>query len=216
MQNSTILLSTSFFGPVYYYAAILKSRCTYIEKHEHFIKQTYRNRCSIMAANGPLHLVVPVENGRKPCQAITSIKIAYHTPWHKNHWKSIVSAYRNSPFFDFYADDFAPFFEKKYHFLFDYNMEIFSVLSSLLNIETEILFTDRFEEVEGNHVNLREKITPKSAISNFDKTYKPVEYTQVFENKFPFVPNLSILDLLFCTGPDAYKYLLKNAETMSW
>lgn len=215
-QKTDILLTISFFGPVYYFTSMLRSGCVWIEKHENFVKQTYRNRCIIMAANGSLPLVVPVEQGRKPQQPITSVKIAYHTPWHRNHWRSIVSAYKNSPYFDYYSDEISPFFEKKYSFLFDYNMEIISVLNRLLKLETEILFTSDFEGIEKNVINLREKISPKITIESFDKSYKQLEYTQVFEEKFLFKPDLSILDVLFCMGPDTYRYLLKNAETISW
>jgi hypothetical protein len=205
--SSTVLLSTAFFGPVLYFRSIIKADEIYIEKHEHFIKQTYRNRCIILAANGPLALIVPVEHGRKPGQKITDIKIAYHTPWQRNHWRSITSAYRNSPFFEFYSDELNHFFEKKYPFLFDYNMEIIQKVSELTGIKMNAEYTSGFEQIEQPYVNYREKISPKIKLQSIDPDIKLVPYTQVFEDKFPFVPNLSILDLLFCTGPEAINYL---------
>ncbi len=206
-DNFPVLLSTAFFGPVYYFRAIQLARQVIIEKHEHFIKQTFRNRCVIMAANGPMPLIVPVEHGRRPGQKITDIRIAYHTPWQRNHWRSVSSAYSNSPWFEYYAGDIVPFFEKKYSHLFDLNTGITQTLFELLHIKKELVFTPRFEHLEMPFLNFREKISPKTDIHTFDSGYSPVPYTQVFEDKYPFVPGLSILDLLFCTGPDAAVYL---------
>jgi len=201
--NNPVLLSTAFFGPVYYFHVILHAHQVFIEKHEHFIKQTFRNRCVIMAANGPMPLIVPVEHGRRPGQSITDIRIAYHSSWQRNHWRSVFSAYSNSPWFEYYADDIVPFFEKKYSFLFDLNIQITQTLLDLLHIKKEMVFTPRFEHLEMPFLNYREKISPKTEIHIFDPGYTPAPYTQVFEDKYPFVPGLSILDLLFCKGPDA-------------
>lgn len=206
-EISTVLLSTAFFGPVYYFRSVIKADRIFIEKHEHFIKQTYRNRCIIMAANGPLALVVPVEHGKSPGLKITDIKIAYHTSWQRNHWRSISSAYRNSPYFDYYADELLHFFEKKYSFLFDYNMEITQKVSDLISANIKLNNTPGFGYIEEPFLNLREQISPKIKLEILDPKYKAIPYTQVFEDKFQFVPNLSILDLLFCTGPEALYYL---------
>jgi hypothetical protein len=206
-QISSVLLSTAFFGPVYYFRSAILANRIFIEKHEHFIKQTYRNRCIILAANGPLALVVPVEHGRRPGQMITDIRIAYHTPWQRNHWRSISSAYRNSPYFDYYADELLHFFEKKYTFLFDYNVEITKTVTELIGANINLNYTPGFEQIEKSVVNFREQISPKINLESFDPEYKAIPYTQVFEDKFQFVPNLSILDLLFCTGPESLHYL---------
>lgn len=206
-DNLPLLLSTAYFGPVYYFHAILHARQVIIEKHEHFIKQTFRNRCMIMAANGPMPLIVPVEHGRRPGQKITDIRIAYHTPWQRNHWRSVFSAYSNSPWFEYYADDIIPFFEKKHTYLFDLNTEVTQTLLNLLGINKELVFTRDFEGLEMPFLNYREKISPKTEIRTFDSVYSPVPYTQVFEAKYPFAPGLTILDLLFCTGPEAAQYL---------
>ena len=202
-QGGSVLLSTAFFAPVYYFHYILQAGEIFIEKHENFIKQTYRNRCVIEAANGALTLTVPVENGRSSGVKITDTRIANHLPWQRNHWRSLQSAYGNSPFFDFIADDIEPFFSRKYDFLFDYNCEITRTLLSLLDIKKDFGFTEAFEQMLPHTCNLREKISPKIKIEDIEPDYVPVVYTQVFEDKFPFIPNLSILDLLFCTGPEA-------------
>jgi hypothetical protein len=203
----TLLLSTAFFGPVHYFRAIQNAKEVYIEKHENFIKQTYRNRCVVLAANGPLSLVVPVEHGRKASQKISQLRIANHTPWQRNHWRSIVSAYRNSPYFDFYADEIHIFFKKEYTFLFDYNTEITYTILDLIKSDRKFKFTESFEDIITPFRNYRETLSPKRNLADYDPAYTPVPYTQVFEDKFPFVPGLSILDLLFCKGPETLKYL---------
>lgn len=206
-DNLPVLLSAAFFGPVYYFRTILHARQVVIEKQEHFIKQTFRNRCMIMAANGSMPLIVPVEHGRRPGQKITDIRIAYHTPWQRNHWRSVFSAYSNSPWFEYYSDDIVPFFEKKYTFLFDLNIGITQTILDLLRINKELSFTLHFEHLGMPFLNYRENISPKTEIRTFDSDYSPVPYTQVFEDKYPFVPGLSILDLLFCAGPEATAHL---------
>lgn len=207
IEVGIILLSTAWFGPVYYYHAVKQADSVLIEKDEHFQKQTWRNRCLILAANGPLSLVVPIEHGRSPGRKISDIRIAYHVPWQRNHWRSIHSAYKNSPYFDFYVDDILPFFTRKYAFLLDYNLEIHNTIMRLLDMRKETQFTTAFEQVEEPFTNLRECISPKKQIAEFDPLYRFIPYTQVFEDKFPFVPGLSILDLLFCAGPESHIYL---------
>ena len=206
-RKERILVSTAYFGPVYYYHRLYHAREVFLEQHEHFIKQTWRNRCMILAANGPMPLIVPVEHGRRPGVKIRDIRIAFHTPWQRNHWRSIFSAYKNSPFFDYYADSLHPFFHREYKFLFDLNTEIQNLLLKLMNIPGEVSLTESFEQVDPPFENLREKISPKTDLQSFDPEYKPSAYTQVFEDKFPFIPGLSILDLLFCTGPGSAVHL---------
>lgn len=206
--SDRILLSSAYFAPVYYYHRLIRANTVFIEKHENFIKQSWRNRCLILAANGPMALVVPVEHGRRPGQKITDIRIAWHTSWQRNQWRSIYSAYKNSPYFDYYADEIYPFFHQKHTFLFDLNFGIHQQITHLLKINKDIGFTEGFEVVEAPFDNLREKISPKISIERFDPGYRQPEYTQVFEDKYPFIPGLSILDLLFCKGPESAGYLL--------
>ncbi len=202
-----VLLSTAYCGPVLYFSQITGFNGIFIEKHENFVKQTYRNRCVILGSNGPLPLVIPVEQGRKPASPVKDMRIAWYESWHKNHWRSICSAYRNSPFFEFYADDIRIFYEKKWTYLFDFNMEYLLTLLELLGLEQKISFTEQFETVPDGFVNLREAISPKYAPPRHMPATRNIPYTQVFEAKFPFIPNLSILDLLFNTGPEACEIL---------
>lgn len=202
-----VLHATNYFGPVFFYYTLQKAPLVYIDQHEHFIRQTYRNRCYIQGSNGVLPLMVPVEKGRSPQQKIRDIRIAYHTPWQRNHWRSIVSAYKNSPFFDDYQADIQIYFEKEFRFLFDLNLAIMNTMCQLLNLDRTIHLTIGFENTGEESANYRTSLSPKIPLEETAPWYYPIEYTQVFEDKFPYTPGLSILDLLFCTGPGAIGYL---------
>lgn len=208
------LFSTAWFGPVLYYALFKRAGKRFIEGAENYVKQTYRNRCVIAAANGPMTLSLPVESGGKGKMGIRDIKLSNHGDWQRMHWYSIESAYNSSPFFEYYADDLRPFFEKKERWLFDYNEEIRGKMCELVGIDgvveiTETYLWDAIPVIPKHAIptDLRDVIQPKS------KGIKELEegiiwpYYQVFNRKFGFLPNLSILDLLFNMGPEAILYL---------
>ncbi len=206
-QYSSVLLSTACFAPVQYFSKLILFKKIYLEQFENFPKQTYRNRYEIMGANGPVSLVVPVVKGRGSKIKIRDLQISYDTKWQRNHWHTIFSAYNSSPFFEFYKDDMFPFFEKPWKYLFEYNLATQETLCGLLDIECELLLTDDFEKVPENTLNLREGITPKSHKAFPDSNFNPHPYTQVFSERFNFIPNLSILDLLFNEGPNSVNVL---------
>lgn len=205
-----ILLSTAYFAPVRYFTKLAVYPEIYIEQHENFVKQTYRNRAVILGANGPIPLIVPVEKGRGQKIKIRDLRIAYDEDWQRNQWRTIFSAYNSSPFFEFYADELEPFFRKKHHFLFDFNLKITETLLELLEIDAALNLTDDFEQVPENCLNFREQISPKAHLIGEDPHYTAKPYTQVFSEKFGFVPDLSILDLLFNTGPSAHTFLIDS------
>ncbi len=118
MLKLPILLSTAYFAPVHYYARFLHHEKVYIEKFEHFCKQTFRNRAVILGGNGLIPLIIPVEKGRGAKTLIKDLKISYAENWQHNHWYSIFSAYNSSPFFEFYKDDIKPFFDKRQFFFY--------------------------------------------------------------------------------------------------
>lgn len=204
-MNKKVILSTAYLAPVQYFTKLFKYDEVFIEKHENFIKQSFRNRCKIYGANGELSLSIPV----KKISLKTKIKdllIDYDTNWQKLHWKSIESAYRSSPFFEFYEDDLKPFYEKKYKFLLDFNSEIQNVILEHLDFNIDLKFTDKYCHILTEEIDdLREKINPKKEY--VDPNFKIVEYTQVFQEKYGFIPNLSIIDLLFNEGPNAIEAL---------
>ncbi|WP_346854160.1 WbqC family protein [uncultured Draconibacterium sp.] len=204
-----ILLSTAFFAPVHYYARFIHHPNVYIEQFENFTKQTYRNRCNISGSNGIISLVAPVIKGRGPKMLIKDVQLSYDMDWQRNQWQTIVSAYNSSPYFEYYQDDIAPFFEKKFNFLLDYNMQIHKTICECLDIKNSTKLTTDFEEVPAGTLNFRDIISPKNKKLP-DVAFQPLEYTQVFTEKFGFSPNLSILDLLFNEGPNT-ETILENS-----
>lgn len=206
-QHPGILLSTAYFAPIQYFSKLAVFPEIQIEQHENFIKQTYRNRCVILGANGPVSLIVPVEKGRGTKIRIKDLRIAYDEEWQRNHWRTIFSAYSSSPYFEYYVDDIEPFFRKKYEFLFDFNLRITEQILRILEISPKMKMSDDFELYPPNFVNFREQISPKKHLTIEDHHFRSIPYTQVFAEKFGFVPNLSILDLIFNEGPSAISVL---------
>lgn len=206
-QHSGILLSTAYFAPIRYFSKLAVYPEIYLEQHENFIKQTYRNRTTILGANGPVSLIVPVEKGREQKIRIKDLRIAYDEEWQRNHWRTIFSAYNSSPFFEYYADDLEPFFRKKYDFLFDFNLKITETLIEILELDVELKLTADFEQIPDTCLNFREQISPKTHRISHDPHFIAQPYTQVFSEKFGFLPDLSILDLLFNEGPSAHSLL---------
>ena len=205
-----ICLSTAFLAPVEYYAKLFQYKQVEIEACDNYIKQTYRNRCFIGATNGPLLLSLPVE--KEPGKCLTrDIRLSEHGNWRHQHWYSICSTYNSTPFFEFYEDEFAPFFEKKFDFLFDYNEQLRELICNLLDIHPRISYTTEYIAPE-NYLgdDFRELIHPKKDYHLVDHEYRDVPYYQLFESKWGFQPNLSIIDLLFNMGPESI-LILKNS-----
>ena len=236
------LLSSTYFGPIQWYQKLNRYDECLIERHESFIKQTYRNRMLIPTTNGPLSLTIPTNHNTS--LAMKDIRISDHANWRHVHWNALLSAYGESPFFEYYQDDIRPFYEKKYEFLFDFNMEITEKMIELLDIRPKISITNEYiqseelrvksieseelkvksEEFNGlaNHkvqssnlkvqskevqsiADFREAIRPKKPLP--DAEFESRRYYQVYEQKFGFQPNMSILDLLFNEGNEAIFYL---------
>ena len=200
---STVLLSTAYFPPLSYFKEIFQNNEILIEQHANYAKQTFANRTEIHAANGKLSLTVPVQKFSNTKIKIKDVRIAYDTAWQKQHLRSIESAYRSTPFYEHYMDNLINFFEGKYKFLLDLNIDIIETILSELEIEKDIHLTKLFVE-ENNFIgnDLRFTIHPKKGINE-----KFVPYYQVFKEKNGFIPNLSILDLLFNEGPQSTTYL---------
>lgn len=203
MSNS-IILSASYLPPVSYFHAIAKNEGNIVlDKYEHFPKQTYRNRAKIATANGILDLIVPIQHGRKEHISMKDIKINYDHDWQRLHWLSMQTAYRSSPYFEYYEDEFKPFYEAKQEFLFDFNVAQLELILKCLKIKRTIHFAETFEKVYEEDLDLRNVIHPKkeSILSN------PKPYYQLFEERHGFLPDLSIVDLIFNQGPQSKSYL---------
>ncbi|SRR6056297_1390227 len=211
MEEKTLaLLSTAYLGPVQYYTKLINFEQVLIESDENFQKQSYRNRCIILAANGTLPLTIPVTKDR-PKVKTKEIEIDNTLDWQKQHWTSIESAYSSSPFFEFFMDEFRTFYEKKYKFLLDFNLEIQNYVLDQLEVSPTIKLTSEFiRKVPLNMVDYRETIHPKKRMQKKDKKFDPHFYYQVFGDKFGFVPNLSIIDLLFNEGANAENILVQS------
>lgn len=204
--DKAIYLSSAYLAPVEYYMLLHGDRPVVLEQHDHYIKQTYRNRCRIASANGVQTLSIPIVKPDTPKALTRDIRIADHDNWQHLHWMAIVSAYNSTPFFEYYADDFAPFYEKKWEFLFDFNEALRETVCRLLDIQPRITLSSQYEKDLPAGADFRDSIHPKKP---FDASlFKP--YYQVFEAKLGFQPNLSIIDLLFNMGPEAVLYLASN------
>lgn len=206
------LLSSTYFGPVQWYQKLAHGGVSTIERYDHFIKQTFRNRCVIATTQGPQALTVPVESQqglRIDKTEMKDVRISDHGAWRHLHWQALQSAYGESPFFEYYVDDILPFFERKWEFLFDFNLAITYKMCELLDIEPHIELTDEYMPTlqmdDVATVDYRDTIRPKHPLP--DPSFVPRPYYQVYQQKFGFLPNLSILDLLFNEGNEAVLYL---------
>ena len=204
---TTALLQTTYFGPVQWYQKLKRYDHCVIEQYDSYQKQTYRNRCVIATANGLQALTVPVDHSPLTIDHVQckDLRISDHNQWRRVHWNALQSAYSESPFFEYYADDIRPFFEQKYEFLIDFNEAIRQKMCELLDIETSVSYSSGFRVQDSGFMDFREVIHAKHPQD--DPEFQPRSYWQVFQHRYGFQPNLSILDLLFCMGPEAVFYL---------
>lgn len=198
----SVLLSTTYFGPIQWYQKLYRAEHVEIEQWESFRKQTYRNRCLIATTNGIQALTVPVEHSDS--QLIKDIRLSDHGNWRHLHWNALQSAYGESPFFEYYQDDIRPFFDERWEFLLDFNEAIRQKMCELIDIQPSVSYTKDYVPEE-NMASFRDVICPKHPLE--DPDFTPKRYYQVYEQKHGFLPNLSILDLLFNMGPESIFFL---------
>ena len=207
-----ILLSSAYLPPVQYFAHLQSAEQVWIEQYDHYQKQTYRNRCVIAAPDGPLSLTVPIEKPNTQKAFMRDIRISDHGNWRHLHWNAIESAYNHTPFFEYYKDDFRPFYEKKFDFLVDYNEQLCQLVCQLIDIDTSFQRTESYiAEPSNTIIDLRDAIHPKKELMN-DASFSAVPYYQVFQERLGFLPNLSIIDLLFNMGPEAILVIQKSIK----
>ena len=200
-----VLAHPLYFAPVPQYVKLYSADALVVDDVSPFVKQTYRNRAVIAAERGEQALTVPVvHDGGKV--AMRDVRVSEHGNWRHQHWNAIVSAYRKSPFFEYYADDFAHFYEERDGFLLDFNLRLHGVVSELLGLDRGVKFLS--DEVADAAVDLRRIAEPK-ALASLNECGLP--YYQVFAGRNGFIPSLSIIDLLFNMGPEGLLVLRDSA-----
>ncbi len=197
-----IFVTSAYLPPVEYFSKIVRAEKVFIEAEENYRKQSYRNRCYILTSQGPGHLVVPVFLGSFHKTPVRDIRIDYTRRWQKVHIGALASAYGSSAFFIYYFGVIEEILLRRYKYLLDLNMDLLTTLLKLLNINVEIKYTKTFMPVRNAEGDFRYSIDPKK-----ESSFSQKEYFQVFRDKHGFVPQLSIIDLIFNMGPGTPDYL---------
>lgn len=197
-----IIVHPTYFPNISHFVGMAKANSLTFEVKDNFQKQTYRNRTYIYGANGKLLLNIPVIHTQNNRQKYRDVKIANYSKWQNLHWKSLQSAYRTSPFFEFYEDDIQPLFQLNPDFILDFNFKCMEVVSNCLQLELKFEKTLEFQKTVHDKTDLRHLVNAKK-----EQRFQFEPYPQVFKEKHGFMGNLSILDLLFNEGTNALNYL---------
>jgi hypothetical protein len=191
MMQSDMITDMQYFGSISYVKNLMQSNLIYFNGDQIYTKMSFKNRMVIGTAQGPLHLSIPIIGGRDQKIPLKEIKIAYHIPWMNQHYKSIVSNYKRSPFFEYYHHEINSIYSSQPVYLYDFLIKGNEWIRKQIKGKWDI------SELEPNHSNYQmDKWLPK----NYDQVPNPIKYQQVFEDKIGFMPNLCILDILFCCG----------------
>ena len=201
---NNILIHPSYFPSISTFVAIAQSDLVTFEMDDNFQKQTNRNRMYIYSPNGIQLLNIPIKHSKTAHQKTKEVKLETAFDWQKQHFKSLEAAYRTSPFFEYFEDDIIPIFQKKHTFLMDLNMETMAIVSKCIGIEFDYNETDEYFHTVTDKIDLRNLVNGKKDTSVFEP------FTQVFGEKYGYLNNLSILDLLFNEGRYALDYLKKQ------
>lgn len=203
MTENGAVFPLFYLPPVEYFSLMTRHKNgIIIEKEEHLIKQTYRNRAHVYTPDGLFTLVVPVIKGSKIHTQVKDVRISYDFNWQRLHWMTLQSCYRRSAYFEYYEADFARFYEDKFEYLFDYNEQLLRMIMGMIKLKAGLNFTETYER---NYDDIADYRMHFSAKKETDYEQKP--YFQVFEDRKGFLKNLSIVDLLFNQGPHSLNYL---------
>ena len=205
----TVLIELHYLPSVIYFSSLHRTQKIIVEKHEHFVKQSFRNRCHILTAHGVERLVVPLTSKHGKV-LITDIRIDYTQKWLNNHWRTIESAYRNAPFFEHYGDQVQKVLQKGHVFLYDLNLELLTICLKWLKSDISIDESTTYEKIPAKGIiDMRNAVHAKKP-ERYADYYQPVPYPQVFGNKF--AEGLSLIDLVFCEGPAARTVVASSAR----
>lgn len=204
---SKLVVEYQYFGSINYIKTLFQFSNINFEVCESFQKMSFRNRMVLAGSNGLVHLSVPLEKGRDQKQLLKDVRISYTLPWQLQHWRTIESCYNRSPFFEYYRDWLEPFYQRRPVFLLDMNRDLTAWLVKQLKLTARLSETTGFLPVYPAEVtDFRSKWLPR----NFQESSTNIHYQQVFADRIGFQPNLSILDLLFCEGPNSPNLLSGN------
>ncbi|MFN0212771.1 MAG: WbqC family protein [Saprospiraceae bacterium] len=205
-----LLLETLYLPSIAWCSAVWREEVVALETAEHYKKGSLRNRCYLAGPNGPQRLSIPLVKGKHQQTPIREVQISYDEPWQRQHWRTIQAAYGNAPFFEHYADDIRPFYERRWAYLFDYNFEFQTlILQNKMGWTGKFVFqTDYFPLGTWTQgPDFRDSI--QGDLNGFPAWFSPARYPQVFEERTGFLPNLSVLDLLLCCGKTSGEVLGK-------
>jgi hypothetical protein len=206
MENQSLLIEPQYWGSISYCKELLAASDIVIDIHSNFQKSTYRNRCKIMGPNGMQTLSVPLVKGKGQHTLFNDVQISYSENWRKDHWQSLVSSYRRSAYFEFYEDQILPIYENDYEFLKDFNQATLQIVSNLLKTPLDIQLTESYIPLGSfDGKDARDMINPNA--NKMKASYSFPKYQQVFMDRISFLPDLSILDILFNLGPRTVDYL---------
>lgn len=203
-----IILPTTYCGTIQYYSKLINNQ-TIIDLHENYGKQSLRNRCQILGANGVITLTVPVLKTSGSKQMTKDVRIDNSKSWQHEHWLSIVSAYSSSPYFMYFSELFEPIYRGPYKYLVDLNEDLHTAVYKSLGLELPLNISENYVETSDQDIDLRAAMSTKPRLKKPDPDFEPPHYFQVFSEKQPFVENLSILDILFCEGRSAIELIKK-------
>ena len=203
------LIELHYLPSIAYFAALQGAEKIILEKKEYFEKQSFRNRCHILTAQGVERLVIPLTS-KSGKVLITEVRIDYSQKWLNNHWRTIESAYRSSPFFEFYADDLHKILFKRHIFLYDLNVELLTICLKWLKWNVTLQESMAYEKNPADGIIDMRNVIHAKRPEQYARYFQPTAYPQVFGNKF--AEGLSVIDLVFCEGPNSLKVVASSAK----